>query len=138
MKTCYVCKACEPQAQFYATSWMCKPCHKERDAKRKNRGSGGNHSEAAKLRKRRWSASHYPSERDKARRLVRSAIESGALVRKSCCESCGAERKRSDGVTAVQAHHDDYSKPLEVRWLCSACHTAWHKTNDAAMRKESE
>lgn len=26
----------------------------------------------------------------------------------------------------VEAHHDDYSKPLGVRWLCRDDHKAWH------------
>ena len=31
------------------------------------------------------------------------------------------------GVVKVQAHHEDYTKPLEVTWLCSACHAKVHK-----------
>jgi hypothetical protein len=29
------------------------------------------------------------------------------------CECCGAKE--------VEKHHDDYSKPLGVRWICRAC-----------------
>jgi hypothetical protein len=32
------------------------------------------------------------------------------------CEVCGA--------TKVEKHHPDYSKPLEVRWLCREHHLA--------------
>lgn len=46
------------------------------------------------------------------------AIKSGKLTRLPC-ESCGA--------TKSEAHHEDYSKPLEVKWLCRKCHGAAHR-----------
>lgn len=56
-------------------------------------------------------------ERVYARELVRRAIKAGRLVRQPC-ERCG--------VPHAQAHHEDYSKPLDVRWLCLPCHRAEH------------
>ncbi len=52
-------------------------------------------------------------EKRKAHRLVYNAIRNGTLKRKPCkvCKS-----------KAVQAHHEDYSKPLEVIWLCRVHH----------------
>ena len=35
------------------------------------------------------------------------------------CEGCGDPK--------AQKHHDDYSKPLEVRWLCVNCHILLHR-----------
>lgn len=55
-----------------------------------------------------------------ARIMVRRAVGSGKLTR-GPCEVCGV--KPADG------HHDDYNKPLEVRWLCSKHHAEWHMTN---------
>jgi hypothetical protein len=40
---------------------------------------------------------------------------------KEPCEKCGT-------LKSVHAHHDDYSKPLEVRWLCSKHHVEHHKS----------
>jgi len=54
----------------------------------------------------------YP-DRAKARDAVNYQIRTGRLKRLPC-EVCGAER--------TQAHHDDYSKPLEVKWLCMLHH----------------
>lgn len=48
----------------------------------------------------------------KARTAVSNALRDGRLRRSPC--RCGARR--------VQAHHADYSKPLEVEWLCFRCH----------------
>ena len=55
-----------------------------------------------------------------ARSTVGCAIKSGKLVRLPC-EVCGKE--------PAEAHHDNYNKPLEVRWLCKQCHEDWHTKN---------
>ena len=56
---------------------------------------------------------------------VAKAVARGKLVPQPC-EVCGFEGKARDGRRAVHAHHDDYSKPLEVRWLCKKHHDAVH------------
>ena len=58
----------------------------------------------------------YP-ERDKARNAVNNAIRDGKLV-KGVCGVCGDSR--------THGHHDDYSKPLNVRWLCDLHHKEVH------------
>lgn len=55
-------------------------------------------------------------EKYQARYIANTAIQSGALKRLPC-ECCGAK---------AEAHHDDYSKPLEVRWLCRLHHQQHH------------
>ena len=67
--------------------------------------------------------------------IVEKAIQKGVLVPMDC-ESCGANYEFKDGRNAVQAHHDDYNKPLEVRWLCQPCHHEWHKTHTPIEKKE--
>jgi len=49
--------------------------------------------------------------------IVGRAIRNGKL-KKQPCEVCGEIK--------VEAHHDDYSKPLNVRWLCKYHHTQHH------------
>lgn len=53
-----------------------------------------------------------------ARQFLYNAIRRKAIS-KSPCEICGKIK--------VQAHHDDYTKPLEVRWLCSIHHGEHHR-----------
>lgn len=55
----------------------------------------------------------------RARSLVGKRIQRGALMRPDACMDCGVECK-------PHAHHDDYRRPLEVRWLCSDCHWKRH------------
>lgn len=49
--------------------------------------------------------------------IVSNAIRDKKLIPLPC-EKCGNKG---------QAHHDDYSKPLQVRWLCSRHHADHHK-----------
>ena len=60
-----------------------------------------------------------PAQREKheARWKANRAINSGKLVRQPC-EVCGNKK--------VDAHHDDYAKPLSVRFLCRAHHREFH------------
>ena len=138
MRTCYACKQEKPATEFWVTSRMCKPCHKAYDKLRPYRAGKhrNNSTEAARARKRRYVKKGLHPERVAARAAVKRALNAGILKRQTSCEVCGNSPKRKDGVTAVQAHHDDYSKPLVVRWLCVTCHTKWHKENDAAIEKE--
>lgn len=53
----------------------------------------------------------YP-EKARAHRAVSNAIRDGKLVREDC-EICGSE---------AEAHHEDYSQPLDVRWMCFRHH----------------
>lgn len=64
----------------------------------------------------------------KARSAVNNAIRDGRLTR-SPCEVCGA--------TKSQGHHDDYSKPLEVKWLCKLHHDMRHGTSVISDGKDT-
>lgn len=72
---------------------------------------------------------------EEAHNLVETAIEQGVLVRGTACEACGKSGTMRDGRTVVQAHHDDYNKPLSVRWLCQPCHHTWHAPNTAREKE---
>lgn len=59
----------------------------------------------------------YP-DRCKANAKVGSALKYGKIKRRPC-ELCGE-------TTRVHAHHEDYSKPLDVVWLCDMHHRIHH------------
>lgn len=54
-----------------------------------------------------------------ARSAVSTALLSGTLRRPEACEDCGTPG-------APHGHHHDYTKPLDVRWLCMKCHMKAH------------
>lgn len=58
-------------------------------------------------------------EKENARRQVKKAIQSGSLIRGACI-ICGSTER-------IEGHHEDYSKALDVVWLCKKHHIALHK-----------
>jgi len=66
--------------------------------------------ERVKIAVRNWRKNN--PEKVKAHRKVYSAVRNGTLIKEPCF--CGE--------TKVQAHHYDYSKPLDVEWLCKDHH----------------
>jgi hypothetical protein len=59
----------------------------------------------------------------KARTAFRNAIRDGKIQRQPC-QKCGSLK--------AQGHHEDYSKPLEVVWLCTTHHAERHRELRAA------
>ncbi len=71
--------------------------------------------------KAKWAAYIAMSaDRKRARSKVTTALRAGRLVRPATC-ACGSGLR-------VEAHHDDYAKPLDVEWLCRRCHRKHHPT----------
>lgn len=62
----------------------------------------------------------------RAHNAVYRAVNEGRLE-KECCEMCDKRNEKS-----IHAHHDDYAKPLNIRWLCSKHHSQWHVKNGEA------
>lgn len=146
MKTCFKCNHEFPLSEFYTHARMadghlgkCKTCTRMDTSKRHAKKSSDpkwlekeldRHREKARCyreagrqkkpsmkSKRETDSRHrakYP-EKDLARRLCKAAITAGLLQRQPC--HCGTE---------AEAHHDDYSKPLAVTWLCPKHHAALH------------
>lgn len=66
----------------------------------------------------RWRAER--PEGPRAHKRVYHAVRAGLIVKPDGCEQCGREVR-------LHAHHDDYAKPLQVRWLCGRCHRLVHR-----------
>lgn len=72
---------------------------------------------------------HNNREKRRAHLAVRRAINKGTLTRQPC-ERCG--NIKSEG------HHEDYSKPLEVVWLCRQCHGNRHAEINEQLRQSKQ
>jgi hypothetical protein len=71
-------------------------------------------------------------ETDPRKRAARvelgNALRDGKIKKAPECEICAV-------CADLHGHHEDYSKPLEVIWVCSACHAFIHKYWRAQERR---
>jgi hypothetical protein len=132
---------------FVVTAYMvtrrhypCRQCESKRDRERREYKTP-----AYRERKRRWRMANIEKYRrcvreslkrgraerryqrprsvddahkSRARTLLNRAVAKG-LIERLPCERCGHDER-------VEAHHSDYSRPLDVNWLCKLCHEAVH------------
>lgn len=123
------CKTCDKA--IYAPVKQANRCTEEGRATRTVYRRARVISDAAHARELRHANKYrqkYP-EKEKAKGAVSRALAAGSLVRPAECDVChGNPGLGRDGRPLIQAHHEDYSKPLEVRWLCVSCHAAEHRS----------
>lgn len=146
-KECYRCKQTKPLAGFEKNHRMkdghinlCKSCRNKDRAGRRARnieayrrwdrleGMSPARQEAQRRRHRseskkktnqaaraKWNAAN--PEKYAAQQAIASAIRYGHVIRQPCF-ICGKPN--------AQAHHADYSRPLQVTWLCAKHHIETH------------
>ena len=136
MKKCFKCQKELPLTDFYKHKQMadghlnkCKTCakkdvHNHRD-KNIERIRAYDRKRGNRQTKEYLDSyvAKYPNKY-KAQNMVSNAIRDKRLF-KEPCEVCGTEER-------LHAHHDDYLKPLNVRWLCASHHRQWHIENGEA------
>lgn len=133
-KICFKCHQKKELNEFYKHPGMkdghlnkCKECNKK-DVSKNYADNVDYYKEYDAMRndskKRKEKALEYQTNRRKrepikykARTAVSNAIRDKRLF-KQPCQECGS--------TNSQAHHEDYSKPLNVVWLCFTCHRKEH------------
>lgn len=135
-KRCDKCGQTKPLGEFYRNvggkygcrAW-CKVCYCERQRKQdcgririSRKPEGWKLTSRELIRRGYVSAYEYIKNnpgRIKANNATNRAIARGTLIRPEQCPFC---HKKSRTV----AHHEDYSKPLEVVWMCYRCHRLMH------------
>ena len=153
MKECFKCEVLKPVDSFYRHKQMkdgrfnkCKECTKL-DVGRNYRKNINHYIEYEKGRAMsphrvlaREEYSKTEAGKDSIRRsrkrwvkrnpIKKSAttelnnkVRDGQIIKPEECSACYCKPKR------IHGHHDDYAKPLEVRWLCPSCHKKWHREN---------
>lgn len=133
-KECRTCGVLKPLSDYYPHSGMrdgrlnhCKECKKRRQSEFRLSDEGKQYFRAYfqkyyaekahvfKASQARQKKLH--PEKFKARAAVNHALRDKRLFRMPC-QQCG--------VAQSEAHHPDYSRPLDVVWLCRSHHREVH------------
>lgn len=114
-RRCPACKVEKSDAAFTLRTKCCRECRRE-----SNKARYATPERKAKMAAYREAYRQANRDRHRAWNAVEKAIRKGKLNR-GVCEVCRSPE--------VEAHHDDYSKPLVVRWLCDQHHTGTHHRN---------
>ena len=137
-KWCFWCDKRKDVNEFNMDRWSedgysakCKLCVKEYSKKYRvlNRERLREYAKSSKYRKtergratRQKAVERYRKKNPlkfKVYSAVSYEIKNGRMERGEC-EFCDTNNK-------THGHHEEYNKPLDVIWLCPACHKKWHR-----------
>ncbi len=142
MKLCNRCQVIKPLSEFYDNGRgkgkpksYCKECHKAKMREKywTHKGKGG--QERREYQRKMGRQSYHRNREANLRRVadyrqknpekLRAhwaaawAQQKGILTSPGVCSHCGSPGP-------LEKHHPDYSRPLEVIWLCTPCHRLLH------------
>lgn len=128
-RTCTTCGESKGSDQFYARGARYKTCTIKAVKRRSLTNPKVQEYDRARAKRpdrvarassvtKRWREKHPEAYR--AQNAVNNAIRDGKLER-GPCSICGTSKH-------VHGHHKDYSRPLDVTWLCAKCHQRIHAT----------
>ena len=138
-KKCKKCKVKKPLTEFYIHKKMtdghlsfCKQCTRDRIHKHYT----NNAEEMRILEKERYQRrkkdpnfsikkKKYTKKYREKHKITSNMYRKLKLLRPNKCSKCGIS---VDKIYALHGHHPDYSKPLEVIWVCPLCHAKMHLT----------
>ncbi len=131
-KECFKCKTVKNLDEFYKHKKMadghlgkCKKCtksdvlgHRASNIERiraydRERGKLPHRVAAQIARTKIWR--RLNPEKYAAHLLLNNAVRSGKIKKPRKCSQCKKAR-------LIMGHHEDYTKPLEVIWVCQECH----------------
>lgn len=146
-RICKLCGVTDASAEFYkGVNCRCKECHKREvrenrmekieqyTAYEKMRYKRDEHRREANKRRAKtpeYKAAHaeavrrrnalHPDKRA-ANVILGNAVRDGRVIKPKECSRCGIIPPRRQ----LHGHHEDYSRPLDVEWICSGCHGLEH------------
>ncbi len=110
------CQDLPPEAFYKSLRTTCKECQK---AKMMEVYQRPEYKKKNAQRQRKWRGVPGNGMKHGARLAVRVAVNTGKLIKPDACIVCGSGKD-------LEGHHEDYTKPLEVAWLCRDCHASYH------------
>ena len=119
-KVCKDCGATRHVTEFYRNNQggrraECRDCFNAKNNAKRDR---------SKHKWSTWRDRKRNPDKARARSRFKRAVADGKIKRPPACERCGSTEKPPHG------HHEDYSKPFDVMWLCVACHADRHREID--------
>lgn len=163
-KTCFKCQEVKPLDDFYKHSRMadghlnkCKECTKldvnnqravnldyyqQYDRQRfqsdpcrrayqleQMRAWAQQHQQNIREIKRAW-INRNPHKRY-AQLALSKAVRNSKIIKPYACQIC-------ETTGNLQGHHHDYTKPLDVLWVCVTCHSTIHRLEREHQRQSSQ
>lgn len=156
MNSCKQCQESNPLEFYKSNKTLCKNCIKKRARKYREENiekvkaydrNRPNHKERVENNSKRVKAMKdenpekykkviiEPKARwvgqNKEKRKAHGAINNklrAVNIKSDLCQLCGKTN------TAIEGHHFDYSRPLDVTWLCKRCHGLAHRAMNEDKR----